>query len=541
MRSFATTSRNRGSIVLILAIAFAAMVRSIANDWSNYDDDLFLFRNPHFDPPTVAGLGYYWTHSFRGLYTPITQTVWWLVASVSQIEAFEPGAVRLNPWTFHALNIAIHCVSSALAFVLIRRVVVSPWAAITGAALFAAHPIQVEAVAWACGTKDLLATMFMLGAIAAATFRRGVGGGVAAIVLAAIAMLSKPSAVVLPAMVVGYLWIAARAGDSGDESRTVPGPEDRGEDASALKVRGSLVVGAMALLAIPVLVVARQVQDVADVPTVPLLSRPLVALDAITMHLSHLFTPGRLCADYGLTPAQLLSSPRRWWTWAVPTAPAAAALLSRNRVILGGCALFLIALLPNLGLATFQFQVYSTVADRYAYPAMLGLGMVVAAIVDRIGTRLARTATGRRLAGMGMAIAILASCILSARQCAVWANAASLWSHTLACNSDSPLANNNLGAAAMAAGDVEGALFHFEHAARAGSATNDFALLNLAQLYIRLGHPKEAADAVVRLVTSYRTRNDHDIDLERQAIDRFSTALERLDPEAARTLRERLR
>lgn len=521
--SIVPTTSNRWPIAFVVAVAVLAMARAAGNDWSSYDDDLFLFRNPSYDPPTLASLAHYWTHGFRGLWSPVTHSTWWAIATISQIDNFEPGAVRLNPWTFHTFNVLVHCIASVLVLLLARRVVGSMWPAAFGAAVFAAHPVQAEAVAWTCGTKDLLAATFAMAAMLMATSTRGGTLRIcAAVLLAALAMLSKASAVVLPAMIVVYAWLVERAFCDQDAP-------------NRLHRRIWIVAGLSLAIAVPVMIVARRVQIVGDVPPVSLLARPIVALDAITMHLGHLLAPHRLIADYGFAPDELLTSGRRWWTWSVPLALTSFFWRSGDRIVAAGAALFALALLPNLGLAPFQFQVYSTVADRYAYPAMLGVAIVIARLLECFG------ATRHRPIAAIAVLLIVGGCILSWRQCATWANATSLWSHTLRYNPTSTLAHNNLGASLMAAGDLRGALAHFEIAADHPGSAHDFALLNLAQLHVRLGNADAAADAVVRLIESYRRRSDYDPQLGRQTVDRFVDYIGRIDPAAAESLRNRVR
>ena len=526
---------SRWPVAAVIFIALLAMFRAVGNDWSNYDDDLFLFRNPHYDPPTLASFGHYWTHGFRGLWTPVTQSVWWVVAKFSQIDAFEPGAVRLNPWTFHAFNVSLHCVASVLVYLLVRRVARHAWAAVAGAVVFAAHPVQVEAVAWACGTKDLLAALFAMTAILFATRRTGWWFVLLSICFAALAMLSKPSAVVLPVMLVIYAWI----GGTG-----IPACVDRrSKDPQAgmpVLPRTWLIAAAMCLIAVPIAIIARRVQIVGDVPAVSLIARPIVALDAIAMHLYHLCVP-LLAADYGLTPVQLLTSPRRWWTWLIPVAIAIAVWRSRDRALIGGAALFVVALSPNLGLAPFQFQVYSTVADRYAYPAMLGIAIVVARLLILSAERFSLGKVGRRAAVALGLLLVVGMCIRSFKQCATWTDAGSLWSHTLSVNASSPLAHNNLGASLMASGDLRAAMAHFKIAASQGSATDGFALLNLVHLHLRLGEADAAADAAIELIRTYRKRADFDAELERRTVDRFAAEIARLSPTAAERLRAAVR
>src|SRR5436190_419583 len=68
-------------------------------------------------------------------------------------------------WSFHLMNLIAHCAAAVMVFMIVRRIVKNDLAAAVGAALFAVHPIQVEAVAWISGLKDVLAAALGLGAV----------------------------------------------------------------------------------------------------------------------------------------------------------------------------------------------------------------------------------------------------------------------------------------------------------------------------------------------------------------------------------------
>ena len=70
----------------------------------------------------------------------------------------------------------------------------------------------------------------------------------------------------------------------------------------------------------------------------------------------------------------------------------------RRPLIWLGALLFVTFLLPTLGLAPFAYQAYSTVADRYAYLALLGVGLMVSDTFDQ--TRRQKLAMRRRRDGV---------------------------------------------------------------------------------------------------------------------------------------------
>jgi tetratricopeptide (TPR) repeat protein len=81
---------------------------------------------------------------------------------------------RLDVHGYHALNAALHFANALLVYALgltlfrrsgALRAEAAPWAALAGAALFAAHPLQTEAVTWLARRAGLLAALFSLGAM----------------------------------------------------------------------------------------------------------------------------------------------------------------------------------------------------------------------------------------------------------------------------------------------------------------------------------------------------------------------------------------
>ncbi|MBI2636040.1 tetratricopeptide repeat protein [Candidatus Peregrinibacteria bacterium] len=121
----------------------------------------------------------------------------------------------LSPWIYHLTNILLHAGNALLvmwiALLLARMKCVAELLvpAIFAGMLFAAHPLNTEAVAWLAGRKDLLSAMFFLSAwIGYIGYRRmaGAARGSAAywasVILFLFGLLSKVIALTLPAVLL---------------------------------------------------------------------------------------------------------------------------------------------------------------------------------------------------------------------------------------------------------------------------------------------------------------------------------------------------
>jgi tetratricopeptide (TPR) repeat protein len=95
-----------------------------------------------------------------------------------------------------------------------------------------------------------------------------------------------------------------------------------------------------------------------------------------------------MAIDYQRTPRWLLDN--FWFAWPgfLTVFLAVIAFLAAPRRWHAPLAIIPLGLLPVLGLTPFDFQNYSTVADRYMYLPMLGVSLAAAYAMDRAGPRL---------------------------------------------------------------------------------------------------------------------------------------------------------
>ena len=110
-----------------------------------------------------------------------------------------------TPRGYHLSNLVLHLINGVLIYMLARDLLGRDQAALWAALLYVSHPIQTEVVAWVSARGDLLATLFFLSAFLAD--RRGLWRWrIAAWILYGAAVLSKETAVVLPAVLLLHAW-----------------------------------------------------------------------------------------------------------------------------------------------------------------------------------------------------------------------------------------------------------------------------------------------------------------------------------------------
>jgi len=264
----------------------------------------------------------------------------------------------LSPGGHHLSSLLWHLLAVGALLALLRQLV-SPAAALLGAALFAVHPLQAETVVWISARSGSMAAAMGLAGLALLAPKdagrwRLLGGGA----LLFGGMLCKEHAVFAPVLLV--LLDAARGGVSGRWRHLVA----FGGIGLALALRMAVGVG------------ASMPAGVAEVSLVEAVAR-------VGGH-----TGWQLAVPWPLTTRRHLGfSPFPAWQlaigWLVLGAGVAAAWRWGGRLGLAGIAFAALAFAPSI-LAILDQQLFG---DRYLYLPMAGLGIAAAAAVDRLGRR----------------------------------------------------------------------------------------------------------------------------------------------------------
>ena len=184
----------------IVALALLASGVGIHNGFA-YDDRWIIVQNANAHslnrPWELFGTTYWPTTRGASLYRPLTI----LLYAVQWV--FGGGA----PFLYHFVNISLYAIDSVLVLLLGLQCLPRSGAWVA-AALFAVHPVHVEAVANVVGQAELWTALVLLSAVLIYVRERqgGVelprGAAVAIVALYVTGMLIKENAIVLPALLV---------------------------------------------------------------------------------------------------------------------------------------------------------------------------------------------------------------------------------------------------------------------------------------------------------------------------------------------------
>jgi tetratricopeptide (TPR) repeat protein len=233
-------------------------------------------------------------------------------------------------------------------------------------------------------------------------------------------------------------------------------------------------------------VVASQVQPPASGAFIPALwARLLIASDTVSFYLYKLLVSVWLGLDYGRTPEVVLVQPGLLClTVLAPLGLAIWLFSERTRVpwLVAAAGVFVASFLPNLGLAPFAFQAFSTVADRYMYLALLGPAFALA-------WGLAQSRQRWLVVGCAVVLGVLG--VRSAWQTNYWRDTVALFEHELAVHPKSSIAHNNLGMVMAAQNWLPEATRYYAEAVRLWPRNTD-AYNNLGNALSKQGKMQEA-------------------------------------------------
>lgn len=474
------SERNQTIIVcfMLVLIVFIVFGQTIRHEFINYDDDQYVTDNPH----VLHGLNwpdFVW--AFTTGHTGYAHPVTWVT------HQFDDQVYGTWAGGHHLTSVIIHAANCLLLFFLFWRVTGSLWPSAFVAAIFAAHPLHVESVAWVAERKDVLCGLFFLLTLHAyvayvaqpAVWRYGL-----ALCLYVLGILSKPMLVTVPCLLLLLdYWPLRRLSLEG-----IRHDRARRSNLGRLileKVPFGLVATGWSILTF---IIQKKSGAVLDEVHFNFSRRAANALVSYAIYLWKSFWPQDLALFYPY-PSTISVA-------AVMVSVAVLILVTVLCIVKGRSSPYLVTgwcwylgmLVPVIGFIQVGSQAR---ADRYTYLPQIGLSLLVAWGAVELFSKWPR---GRPvLAALALAI-VTSLTALGCLQAATWKDNETVWNHSLAHTADNYVAHNNLGKALLLKGQMDRAITHFRHALEICDQCSDVHN-NLGHALARKGDWSEAVSA----------------------------------------------
>lgn len=340
-----------------------------------------------------------------GMFIPLTYSTWGIVKRVASPNGFKPAP-------FHLLNVVVHSINGVLLFYLLLLLIKNNISAFLGSILFLIHPMQVESVAWISEFRGLYAAFFCFISLLIffsylekkqpSKFRELIfsKGFIFSFLFFIFSLLAKSTAIILPFIILILSW--------------------RFYSVKTKTVASSLLLWLVPAFATVFLLLTKEIHI-----QTPLLHRLVIAGFTLFFYLQKLIAPYPLVACYGYLPGTVLANPFSYAALIGCIGIFYFVIRKRNQYPDLFAAIMIIAacILPVLGFIPFEYQKFSTVADRYMYLSFIGVALLIPAIVSRMQNN-----TALKICA-GFAVATLAA--LTIKQTATWKDEFTLWDHTI--------------------------------------------------------------------------------------------------------------
>jgi tetratricopeptide (TPR) repeat protein len=437
-----------------------------------FDDNILPFALPGFSQPLSV-----WLRNVR----PALMLTYWMNSRLSGD----------NTFSYHVVNIILHCITSGLVFLIVRRLLEWNTAqavfpvpesrrnllAAFAAAVFLLHPAQAEAVAYLAGRSEELSVLLLFAAFTVFIYRHesAISWPVSAAVLLLFgaALLAKEHTIVLPALLLltDYWWN--------------PGFSFKGIRAN-WKVYVPLALGAAGGVAFFWRLITTAESAGFRMQDFTWYQYFFTQCRALFVYLGMFVLPINLTADWDFPISHTIFERGAIIGLVVLVALVAVAWQYRRRYPLAtyGFLAFLLLMAPTSSILPIR----DPIAERRIYLSMIGLILVV---VDL----LSRTKLDRKALSLVCGIVVLFAGFGAHARAAAWSSAVALWEDTVQKSPNKLRARFQLGFAYYEEGRFDKAVAEFEKAAQIEKPSYNI-LIDWALAYDGLNRP---SDALARL------------------------------------------
>ena len=320
-----------------------------------------------------------------------------------------------RPFGYHLTNLVLHALAVVLLYTWIRRILadVGPEAdsrlpAFAGAAVFAVHPIQTEAVAYVSGRSEVMSAVWFIAALLlarGAITSRSAARAALSLACGILALASKETALALPVVLLAYDWLLRPGTDEGRRRRL-----------------WAFLIPLLTLFAIAGAYRFLAIKVVTNGFTVPILNALTQAI-VIWRYVGLLVWPFGQSIMHSVYRVTSPVDPLAWIAVAALVAVCALGFRLRRSdpVMALGIIWFLAVLAPSSSVLPLR----EGMAEHRVYLASAGLFMTAASILQRWMVQIRARSYYPRLA-IAAVLAVL--CVLTVMRNRVWADPITLWS-----------------------------------------------------------------------------------------------------------------
>lgn len=404
-------------LAAILLTTFIAFIPSLGNEFTNWDDDLYVVDNIFIQELSIENFKIWCTQPFVANYQPITMLSYAINYAIS----------GLNPWGYHFTNLLFHLANTILVFFWAYYVAKKNYiVGLIVALLFAVHPLRVESVAWIAERKDVLYTFFLIPSLILYNkYLEKLENKylITCFILFVLSVLSKPAAVVLPILLLLSDFYFYRTWNIKIILEKIP------------FFIISLLMGVFTLKA----------QEEAIGDSYNLFNQLLFACYGFMMYFVKLLFPINLSANYPYPDIKNL--PATYYLGflfvVLVISLCIYSLKKGNRTFTFGVLFYLINLALVLQLVSVGTAI---IAERYSYVPHIGILFLIGILCNQlIENPRYSFKNAKQVVGITViTIALLFSGLTFAR-CKVWKNSEVLWSDVINKYKNIPVAYNNRG------------------------------------------------------------------------------------------------
>jgi tetratricopeptide (TPR) repeat protein len=437
------------SLTLATFVAFGKLQN---NDFTNYDDNVYVTKNPHVTGGiTYESIVWAFTRLYGANWHPLT----WL-SHMLDCQLF-----RLNASGHHLTSLVLHVASTLLLFWAFRRMTGAVWRSAFVAAVFALHPLHVESVAWVAERKDVLSGLFwMLTIVAYIRYaeKPRIRRYLLVVLSLTLGLMAKPMVVTLPfvLLLLDYWPLDRLQWPHQCGKEVLPQPKSVDADHNRFSAARLIVekIPLFTLVAASSIVTYIAQQSGHMVVHVPLKARVIHVADSYIGYIMKMAYPSRLAVLYPY-PTELHLD------YMLLLIGISALILWRAkqlRWLTVGWLWYLGTLVPVIGLVQVGDQ---AMADRYSYLPSIGIFIIVAWGAPEL---LAKWHYRKIALSAAAAVALVALLICTRMQVSHWKNSSVLFGHTLEVTENNFVIHNGYGVALARNGQMNEAIEHYKKA-----------------------------------------------------------------------------